>query len=249
MILGVGIAVELRERGDVVGLALALGAELTRLLERRPAVDQVLGGRRREGVVEQGHRDAPIRHRALGIALQHARRRLVRGLVPERMLQLHRLVEGLLRLGRAGDRKVNRAEHRMTGMLVSGVRGRRDSRGDRQENAPRASVSSCPPWICPAGIWRRELRRGLSLPGSPERRAGAPHHAAPQEPLRSARSEGRYGASTAAAALVCDSEQRRSCLLLTPRLSSRDRNDLTVPQRDEMIWPSSTETILRLKSK
>ena len=55
----------------------------------------------------------------------------MRGLVPERMLQLHRLVEGLLRLGRAGDRKVDRAEHRMAGMLVGGARGRRD---EAQEN-------------------------------------------------------------------------------------------------------------------
>ena len=160
MILGVGIAVELRERGDVAGLALALGAKLPRLLQRRPAVGQVLGGRRRERVVELGHGDAPIRHHALGIALQHLGEGVVRGLVPERMLQLHRLVEGLLRFGRAGDRKVNRAEHRMPGMLVGGARGRREAEEQRQANAPRASVSSCPPWICPATDWRRELFNG-----------------------------------------------------------------------------------------
>jgi hypothetical protein len=54
------------------------------------------------------------------------------------MLELHRVVERLLRLGRAGDREVNRAEDRMPGMLVGGARGHRDEAEEkRQENAPR----------------------------------------------------------------------------------------------------------------
>ena len=138
MIRGLGIAIEFRKRRDVVGLALGLGAELPRLLERRPTVGQILRGRRRERIAEQAHGDAPIRHRALGIALQHVGEGVVRGLVPERVLELHRLVERLLRLRRAGDREVNRAEHRMPGMLVGGARGRRDeAQENRQEDAPR----------------------------------------------------------------------------------------------------------------
>ena len=122
MILGVGIAVELRERGDIVGLALGFGAKLPRLLQRCPSIGQVLRRRRRERVGEEGHGNPPIRHRALGIALQHVGERIVRSFIPERVLQLHRVVERLLRLRRAGDREVNRAEHRMTGMLIGGVR-------------------------------------------------------------------------------------------------------------------------------
>ena len=125
VILGVGIAVELRERGDVVGLTLALGPKLPRLLQHCPPVGQVLRRWRRERVGEEGHGNPPLRHRALGIALQHLGERVVRGLVPERMLQLHRLVEGLLRLGRAGDREVDRAEHLMAGVLVGGARRHR----------------------------------------------------------------------------------------------------------------------------
>ena len=125
MVLGVGIAVELRERGDVARLARALGPKLARLLQRCPTLGQVLGRRRRERVGEERHGDPPMGHRAFGIALQHLGERVVRGLVPERMLQLHRLVEGLLRLGRAGDREVDRAEHLMAGMLVGGARRHR----------------------------------------------------------------------------------------------------------------------------
>jgi hypothetical protein len=140
MILGVGIAVELRERSDVVGLALARGAKLPRLLQRCPTVGQVLCRRRRERVGEEGHGDPPIRHRALGIALQHIGERIVRGFVPERVLQLHRVVERLLRLRRAGDREVNRAEHRMTGMLLGGDRGSRgQTQENRQEKVPRTT--------------------------------------------------------------------------------------------------------------
>jgi hypothetical protein len=159
MILGVGIAVELRERGDIVGLALGFGAKLPRLLQRCPSIGQVLRRRRREGVGEEGHGNPPIRHRALGIALQHVGERIVRGFIPERVLQLHRVVERLLRLRRAGDREVNRAEHRMTGMLIGGVRWcRHQTQENRQETVPGTTYHHILHDL-PAGVWRRQVRR------------------------------------------------------------------------------------------
>jgi hypothetical protein len=48
------------------------------------------------------------------------------------MLQLHRLVERLLRLGCAGDREVNRAEDGVSGMVVGGACGRRSKTEEKR---------------------------------------------------------------------------------------------------------------------
>jgi hypothetical protein len=112
------IAVEGQEGLDVVGLALALRADLLGVLQRGEALGQVLRGRRAEGVVEEAERLPPVGHHASGVALQDALECIDRGVVPERVLQLHRPIESGLSVSIAGDREMHLAQDLMVMILL-----------------------------------------------------------------------------------------------------------------------------------
>lgn len=104
------VAVKLGEGGDEAGLALAPGADPPRLREQGAPLPEVCGGGDGEGIHQESHGLAPVGHDAGWIALAHPPESFAGGLVPERVLQLHRLVEGGLRLRRATDGEMNFAE-------------------------------------------------------------------------------------------------------------------------------------------
>ncbi|MET0923934.1 MAG: hypothetical protein ABWY47_12425 [Xanthobacteraceae bacterium] len=93
--------------GDKVGFALGfLGRRAGPAQCRQPGIERILA-RRRPQLGPSAHGVAPVRHRAIGLALCD-REEFLGGLgVPERMQRREGLVERLLRSSGTGDRKID----------------------------------------------------------------------------------------------------------------------------------------------
>ena len=110
--------VERTERRNVIVLPRSRRFQLPRFFQfLRPALH-----RRRirliPKLVPQAHRHAPVRHRALRVLLLRLCKRLLRLLVPERMQQRHASLKSFLRLGRAGNREMHRAQLLLAKLVV-----------------------------------------------------------------------------------------------------------------------------------
>jgi hypothetical protein len=115
-----GVLVEQRHSLDVVALPLRLGRRSTPFVYGcLPERDRLHASEATERVPPPAHRDAPTRHRAVGILRQHLFERIDGGREPERMEQRDAAIEVGRDVCRARRRKVNVAEAlRYTGWLV-----------------------------------------------------------------------------------------------------------------------------------
>ena len=105
------VAVVGAQRLDPVALALRLRADRPRLFERGPGGLRVRPRRHHgERVAEQVERNAPMRHRAIGILLQDALERPARDQEPVRMDHRDAALELGLHLGIAGGGEAQLAE-------------------------------------------------------------------------------------------------------------------------------------------
>ena len=104
------VGVHQQQRVDVVALAFGLGVHRLGLLDRGEAGREVGRRDRVMGIVEQRERDAPLRHGAGWVGLQHLLENLLRVEVPERVLIAHGAIEAALRNLVARGLEVNGAE-------------------------------------------------------------------------------------------------------------------------------------------
>ncbi len=134
-----GHVVPLARRGRAGGRGLLGFVEPARQLRRAGGGGRV--GRRPDGM-EQGHGDAPVRHRAGGIRGQHVLERALRLLVGERVQESDRALELRPRRRRAGDGEVHRPQllARRDRMLVRFL-GESGEGGDGEERRRRDHAS------------------------------------------------------------------------------------------------------------
>jgi hypothetical protein len=112
---------------EVVALALRLGADAFRFLQRSSTLGEVLHRRHAMGIPQQAERDAPIGDGALGIGLQHILEGFLRGAIPERVLIEHAAVEQLLRFRLARCLEMHLAQLVVVGLPESGRQGERNA--------------------------------------------------------------------------------------------------------------------------
>jgi hypothetical protein len=117
----VAIGVEDCERLDVIAFTRRFAGRRARLLDRLLANLETGGLRRRPELIPHAHGEAPMRHRAIGIALRDRREFLACLLVPEGVQRRERSVEARLHSAPAGGREYQVATaplHQRVGIVL-----------------------------------------------------------------------------------------------------------------------------------